>query len=168
MNVKNKREKCRVGAAKSKHKSMKVGNILWTNKTKLKRHSKINKNIKCNMYAWITHHPQVVQSPIYNDFLKVMFDDQTEPQLVPELLLQVSIIELNNNLVSDPNDGCLKDSRDEEDNIIISDSTFHSLLPPQSKQISLQYKVMCGCKCCISSKSIHSSLLSWRDRYLKN
>ena len=27
---------------------------------------------------------------------------------------------------------------------------------------------MCGCECCISAKGIHSSLLSWRDRYLKN
>ena len=27
---------------------------------------------------------------------------------------------------------------------------------------------MWGCKCYTSVKSIHSSLLSWRDRYLKN
>ena len=27
---------------------------------------------------------------------------------------------------------------------------------------------MCGCECCISAKIIHSSLLSWRDRCLKN
>ena len=26
---------------------------------------------------------------------------------------------------------------------------------------------MCGCECCISSKSIHYSLLSWRDCYKK-
>ena len=26
---------------------------------------------------------------------------------------------------------------------------------------------MCGCECCIYAKSIHSSLLSWRDRHLK-
>ena len=26
---------------------------------------------------------------------------------------------------------------------------------------------MCGCECCISTKSIHASLLSWRDSYLK-
>ena len=26
---------------------------------------------------------------------------------------------------------------------------------------------MCGCECCISAKGMHSSLLSWRDRYLK-
>ena len=26
---------------------------------------------------------------------------------------------------------------------------------------------MCGCECCIYAKSINSSLLYWRDRYLK-
>ena len=26
---------------------------------------------------------------------------------------------------------------------------------------------MCGCECYISAKGIHSSLLSWRDMYLK-
>ena len=40
-----------------------------------------------NLYTWITCHPQVVQSPISNDFLKIVLDDQTEPQLVPKLLL---------------------------------------------------------------------------------
>ena len=137
-------------------------------KTKQKGHSKINEQIKRNLYTWITLHPQVVQSPISNDCLKVLLDDQTEPQLVPKLLLQVSIRELYNSLVSDPNYGGLKDSRDEDGKIIISDSTLRSLLPPQLKQMSARYKIMCGCECCISAKSIHSSLLSWRDRYLKN
>ena len=50
------------------------------------------------MYAWITRHPQVVQSPISNDNLKVMFDDHTETQLVPRFLLQVSVRELHNDL----------------------------------------------------------------------
>ena len=71
------------------------------------------------MYAWITRHPQVVQSPISNYCLKVVFDDQTEPQLVPNFLLQVSVRELHNSLVSYPNDGDLKDNRDEDDHIII-------------------------------------------------
>ena len=57
------------------------------------------------MYAWITGHNQAVQSPISNDCLKVMFDYHKEPQLVPKLLLQVSVKELHNSLVSDPNDG---------------------------------------------------------------
>ena len=34
--------------------------------------------------------------------------------------------------------------------------------------MSERYKVICGCECCISSKIIHSLLLSWRDCYMKN
>ena len=33
--------------------------------------------------------------------------------------------------------------------------------------MSSRYKVMRGCYFCISAKSIHSSLLSWRDHYFK-
>ena len=60
--------------------------------------------------------------------------DQTEPQLVPKLLLQVSVRELHNSLVSDPNDGGRKDARDENGKIIISNSKLRSLLPPQSNK----------------------------------
>ena len=54
---------------------------------KLKVHSKINEHIKRNIYTWITGHPQVVQSPISNNYIKVMFDDKTESQLVTKLFL---------------------------------------------------------------------------------
>ena len=76
-----------------------------------------------------------------------MFDVQTEPHLVPKLLLQLSVRELHNSLVIDPNDGSLKDARYEYDNIIIINSTLLLLLPPPFKQMSAQYKVMCGCEC---------------------
>ena len=79
----------------------------------------------------------------------------------------MSVREIHNSLVSDSNDGGLKDDRDENGKIIISDYTLCSMLPSQLKQMSARYKIMCGCECCISAKSIHSSLLSWRDRYLK-
>ena len=102
---------------------------------------------KRNLYTWITCHPQVVQSPISNDCLKVVLDDHTEPQLVPKLLLQVSVRELHNSLVSDTNDCGLKDARDEDGKIIISDSTLRALLPPQLKKMSARYKIMCGCEC---------------------
>ena len=59
----------------------------------------------------------------------------------------MSVRELHNSRVSDPNDGGLNDAMDEYDNIIKSDYTLRSLLSPQSKQMSAQYKVMCGCKC---------------------
>ena len=117
-------------AEKSKHRAIKFGNSLWT-KEKRKGHSKINEQIKRNMCTWITRHPQVVQSPIYNNFFKVMLDYQIEPQLNPKLLLQVSVRELHNSFVCDRNDGGIKDARDEDGNIIISDSTLRSLLPPK-------------------------------------
>ena len=79
-------------------------------------------------------HPQVVQSPIVDDCLKVKIDGHTEPQLVPDFLFQVSIRELYNNIVSNTDNGRLKETRDEDDNIIISDSTLRSLFPPQLKK----------------------------------
>ena len=91
LDVKPKTGKRRYVAAKSKRKATQVGNSLWTKKTKRKAHSKINKQIKRNLYTWMIRHPQVVQSPISNDCLKVLLDDQIEPQLVPKLLLQVSV-----------------------------------------------------------------------------
>ena len=96
-----------------------------------------------------------------------MLDDQIETQLVPKFSLQVSVRELHNSLVSDPNDSGLKYARDEDGKIIISDSTLRSLFPRQLKQMPVRYKIMCGCECCISDKSVHSSFLSWCDRYLK-
>ena len=127
LDVKPKTAKRCFVASKSKFKAMKVGNSLWTKKTKLKGHSKINQQIKRNLYVWITQYPQVVQSPISNDCLKVMLNDLTEPQLDPKFLLQVSGIELDNSLVIDPNYGGLKDARDEYGKIIISNSTLRSI-----------------------------------------
>ena len=70
-------------------------------------------------------------------------------------------------MVSTQEEGGIKEAIDEDNNIIISDSTLRSIIPPQLKNMYAQYKLICGCECCISSKSIHSSLLSWRDCYLR-
>ena len=80
------------------------------------------------------HHPQVVQPPIANDCLKVKIDSHTEPQLVPILLLQVSVKELHNNLVSETDDGGIKEARYADNNIIISDYKLSLLFPPQLKK----------------------------------
>ena len=103
--------------------------------TKAKKAIKKNEQIKKSLYNWIMHHPQVLQSPIVNDFLNVKTDGPTEPQLVTKLLLHVSSIELHNNIVSATKDGGLKETRYEDDNIIISDSTLPSLLLPQFKNV---------------------------------
>ena len=110
------------------------------------------------------HHPKVVQSSIFNYFLKASIYGHTRPHFFSELLLQVSVQEVHNIFVSDPENCRIKYGRDAENNIIISDSILHSLLPPR-KKMSAQYEVMCGCEYCISPKSVRSSLLSWNDWY---
>ena len=123
----------RVGAAKYKTWVIKYGSSLWKNGIKQKGHSNINYKIKHKLYTCITRHPQVVQSPIFNDCLRVIFDDQTEPKMIPKLLLQVSVRELHKILVSNTNDGDIKEAREEENHIIISDYTLCKFLPPQLK-----------------------------------
>ena len=91
--------------------------------TKAKRKLKTNDQKRKSLYNWIMHHPQVVQSLIFNDCMKVKIDGHTELQLVPKLLLQVSVQELHNSLVIDPVYGRLKEAIDAETNIIINDST---------------------------------------------
>ena len=59
-------------------------------------------------------------------------------------------------MVSPPEEGGIKEARDADNNIIISDSTLRPILPPQLKNMSARYKVLCGFECCISDKSIHS------------
>ena len=83
-----------------------------------------------------------MQSPIVNDSLKVKIDGHTELQLVPKTLLHVSVREIHNNLVSDADNGGLEEARYEDYNIIISDSSLRSLLPPQLK-IYRQYTRSC-------------------------
>ena len=61
-------------------------------------------------------------------------DGHTELQLVPKFLLRVSFRELHKNFVGDTYDSGIKLARDAENNIIISDSTLRSLLPPQLKK----------------------------------
>ena len=87
---------------------------------------------KC-LYNWIINHPQVVQSPVFKNVLIMNIDGHTRAQTVPKLLRRVSVRELHNIFVSDPVNGELKETRDVENNIIISDYTLSSLLPPQKK-----------------------------------
>ena len=113
-----------VGAAKSMRKTIKYENTPWGLKKNRKQHSKISEEIRKSLYKWIIHHPQVVQPPIANDCLKMKIDGYTELQLVPKLLLQVSVREFHNNLVSATKYGGLKEARDKYDNILISYSTL--------------------------------------------
>ena len=62
-------------------------------------------------------------------------DGHTRPQIVPNVLLKVSVREIYYRLVSAPYDSGIKEEIYAYNNIIISDSTLRSLLPALIKQI---------------------------------
>ena len=74
-------------------------------KQKRKVHEKISEYIRKSLYNCNINHTQVVKSPIADDCMKVNIHGYNEPQLVPKVLLQVSVRELHNNLVSTTKDG---------------------------------------------------------------
>ena len=57
----------------------------------------------------------------------------------------MSVQELHNTMVSPPELGGIKESKDVDNNIIISDSTLCKILSPQLKKYSERCKVICGC-----------------------
>ena len=93
-------------------------------------------------------------------------DNHSKTHYFPKLLLQVSDQERHKIMVSTPEEVGLKETRYAENNTIISYLTLRNILPPQLKNISERYKVMCGFECCISAKIMHSYLLSWHYYYL--
>ena len=60
---------------------------------------------------------------------------------MPNSLLQFFVRELHNSMVSPPEEGGLKEARDEENNIIISDSTLQNIISPQLKNMTSWYKI---------------------------
>ena len=70
--------------------------------------------------------------------------------------------------MSPPEEGGLKESRDAEDKTVTSYSTLRNILPPQLNKMTDRYKIMYYYECCISTKSMHSYLLTWCYCHLKH
>ena len=69
LDVKHKTIVHRLGDDKENCKCIKAGIMFLYSIPKRLRHTKINNQVN-NIYGWIFEHPQVVQSPITNDYLK--------------------------------------------------------------------------------------------------
>ena len=105
---------------------------------------------------------------IANDCIKLSIYEQVEPQLVPNCLLQVLFIELHSIMAISPEDSVIKEAIDEDNNIIISDSTFCKILPSQLEEMTSRYKVIWGSEYCINAKSMIYYLLTWCYHRLKH
>jgi hypothetical protein len=125
----------------------------------------VSVELRKKLYDWVLDHPHVVNSPITNDTI-IIRDENNEKTRVGKLLLQISIRELHNDLLSAGPLGLLG-SRDASGAVIISDTALRSLLPPQLKKMSTKYKAMCGCELCIIMAQFQASLNAYRLSLLR-
>ena len=110
----------------------------------------------------------VCQSPITRDTLLIADVDTKVKRRVPKLLLECSMRQLQNELIASPDDGGLLGDRQADTNdVIISDTTICSLVPPQLRPMKENHKMMCGCAICNTSKYFQGSLNAWRRKKLK-
>ena len=85
--VKNKTAALRLGDAKPERKTIKAGSVLWPSIPKRPGQKKLKNGLRIFFNDWILQHPQVVQSPISNDWLKVSIAGHYEPQVATKLFL---------------------------------------------------------------------------------
>ena len=108
------------------------------------------------------------QSPITRHALLIADADTKIKRRVPKLLLECSMRQLHNELITSPDDGGLVGDRHAMINdVIISDTILHSLAPPQLRPMTDNHKMMCGCAICNTSKYMQESLNAWRQKQLK-
>ena len=103
---------------------------LWVSVKKRKNYSKVTPELIDNLREWIGNHPQVVNSPIYNDTFLV--PDHKKPRkkiTVSKLLLHISIRELHNYLISKSSIYKLKEAIYESiGKTLISDTSLRALM----------------------------------------
>ena len=95
----------------------------------------------------------VREYPIYRDTLLITYAEYGLKRRVPKLLLECSMQQLHNELISSPYDGGLLGSRHADTkNVIISYTMLYSLANLQLSPMTDHRKIMCSCAICNTSK----------------
>ena len=144
--------------------------VSWSDVAKRRGHSKwkITEGVRMALHDWILSHPRVVQSPIASDTLLVRNAETGKKERVGKLLLEISVRELHNDLISTATGGLvdgLPEARDAKGKVVISDTSLRYLLPPQLKAMTERHKQMCGCETCIVADQLQLSLNAARVRW---
>ena len=111
----------------------------------------------------------VCEPPIARDTLLITYAESRVKRRVPKLLLEFSMRQLRNELITSPYDGGLLGARhDDTNDVIISGTMFRSLSPPQLRTMTDNQKTICGCAICNISKYFQESLNAWQRKQLKS
>ena len=128
------------------------------------KYSKVTTELIEHMNEWIGNYPQVTNPPISNDILLVPdLDRPGKKTRVSKLLLQISICELHNDLMSESNIHQLKKAVDETiGKPLIRETALRAIMPKNVRKIIDRYKQTCGCKICAIICYMQASLPFYR------
>ena len=140
---------------------LQTAGTLFSQVVKSKGWTKFNKELEEKVNSLIENHPNVVHSPIMNNYFSVKDkDDPSVVQKLPKLLLQVSIHELHNDLIEqlpEASKGGIP---------LVPDTKLRQMMPPQVKKMTDRYKEMCGCSDCVSILGIFIVTTIYTSPYL--
>ena len=110
----------------------------------------------------------VCESPIARDTLLVTYAESRLKWRVNKLLMECSMQQLHNELITSPYDGGLIGAIYSNTNdVIISDTMLCSLAPRQIRPMTYHHKMRCVCTLCNTSNYFQESLNAWRWKQLK-
>ena len=111
----------------------------------------------------------VREYPIARDTLLIKDAESGVKRKVLKLLLECTMQQLHNKLITPLADGGLLGSiRADINYVIVSDTMIRSLAPPQIRPLTDHQKMMCGCAICNTSKYFQESLNAWQRKQLKS
>ena len=165
LDVKHKTAVCRFGATKENRKSIYKKNVSWSNTAKHHSHTKKPKFHRIPLPLDSTSSSDCSIS--YFKWLYLCLYWLKLQKTINAIVVIASFCTRTLQYYGESSRRrCTERSKGLRNNIIISDSTLQNILSLQLKEMTSWYKVMCGCECCISSKIMRSSLLSWHERFL--
>ena len=145
----------------------KVKGIRWSGGRSRKEYSKVTPQIRAALRKWILEHPDVVESPIVNDTLKVRNPDTgKKDKIVAKQLRMISVRDLHNDLLKPVNEGGFENAY-KDGKVLISDTMLRTLMPEEMRKMTERYKQMCGCETCIVGRRLLRSLKAYRTRVLR-
>ena len=114
---------------------------------------KVSKALRQKLVQYKMKNSNVREYPIACDTLLITDAEYGVTRRVPKPVLQCCMKQLNNDIITRPDDGVLLGSKHANTNdLIISDTMLRSLAPPQLHPMTYNQKRMCGCAICNNSK----------------
>ena len=143
--------------------------VKWSVKPRIVRQKKVDEALIQKVVDWVLRNSNVRESPIARDSLLIDEDGEGIKTRVPKLLLECSVRELHNELISAVAEGGLEEARNRvSGEVIISDTMLRNIMPPQIRRMKEHHKQMCGCDYCNTATTMQASLNAWRKTKLKS